>query len=100
MVWTVRVTRVLERPDRAGDVTMQVVNPESGRAWGDPFTMTLPRSFREQLEESPDRHYWELAGTLTATPISIASASCRGSSCIRCSSGRSPSLSTSFGPAN
>lgn len=68
VVWTVRVTRVLERPDRAGDVTVQVVNPETGRAWGDPFTMMLPRSFREQLEESPDRHYWELAGTLTATP--------------------------------
>lgn len=66
--WTVRVTRVLERPDRAGDVMMQVVNPETGLAWGEPFTMVLARAHRELLKSAPGRNYWRMAGTLTAKP--------------------------------
>jgi len=68
VAWTIRVTRVLERPDRAGDVTMQVVNPKTGHGWGDPFTMTMARTHREQLEQNPEQHYWVMGGTLTATP--------------------------------
>lgn len=66
--WTVRVTRVLERPDHGGDVMMQVVDPGTGRAWGEAFTMVMPRAYRELLDEAPGRNYWIVSGTLTATP--------------------------------
>lgn len=67
--WAVRITRVLERPTGEGDVLMQVVNPETGHAWGEPFTLTVKRVHREYLSANPSSHYWAIDGTLTAEPV-------------------------------
>lgn len=66
--WAVRITRVLERPTGEGDVLMQVVNPETGHAWGEPFTVTVKRVHREYLSANPSSHYWAIDGTLVAEP--------------------------------
>lgn len=66
-VWTIRVVSVAEK-GRQREVTCDVVEPASGKAYGPPVTIAMKAADATKLEGAAPDSLWKLTGTLSAAP--------------------------------
>lgn len=67
--WSVRFGPVSEAGRGVHQAPMTVINPEDGRAIGEPVTIDIPRRFLMRLRDRTDRYdHWKLEGVLRPEP--------------------------------
>ncbi len=67
--WSVRFGPVKEAGRGVYHASMTVINPEDGRAIGEPVTIDIPRRFLSRLRDHADRYdHWKLEGVLRPEP--------------------------------